>query len=313
MRVHRGFLPGLFVGVTLVFVLLNSRSSTVTLNSSVDVTIEPRDFDRKDDTRFVGNYAFNINKTYRYVTPSLAELGGRGNLPEMNKHVLMLTRVPGAGAELLVLILQRLQGYNAFKHIRLPAGDSGLLTTLQQELLVEEITSIIRQEAIPLSFDGDIRFLNFSEFGRQAPTFLALARDPLDPRALHRYRKGGMAAVLYRGTISHFCGQDPRCSKRNNKWALQRAKANVVRWYPVVGLLDYMKETLHVLQKEFPYFFTGSLRIYNKLRPKENYLSKRSINLKARAKKVLEEIMADEVEFYKWLKFRLLNQTSNNG
>lgn len=54
--------------------------------------------------------------------------------------------------------------------------------------------------------------------------------------------------------------------KRNNKWALQRAKANVVRWYPVVGLLDYMEETLHVLQKEFPYFFTGSLRIYNKLR-----------------------------------------------
>lgn len=54
--------------------------------------------------------------------------------------------------------------------------------------------------------------------------------------------------------------------KRNNKWALQRAKANVVRWYPVVGLLDYMEETLNVLQKEFPYFFTGSLRIYNKLR-----------------------------------------------
>lgn len=51
---------------------------------------------------------------------------------------------------------------------------------------MEEITSIIRQEAIPLSFDGDIRFLNFSEFGRQAPTFLALARDPLDPRTLHR-------------------------------------------------------------------------------------------------------------------------------
>ncbi|KAI4503899.1 hypothetical protein M0802_001302 [Mischocyttarus mexicanus] len=222
MRVHRGFLPGFFLGVTLVFVLLNSRPSTITLNSSADVTIEPRDFDR-EGVRFIENYGSNVSQsfsinhrtivkqTYRYVTPSLAELGGRGNLPEMNKHVLMLTRVPGAGAELLVLILQRLQGFNAFKHIRLPPGDSGLLTTLQQELLVEEITSIIKQEAIPLSFDGDIRFLNFSEFGRQAPTFLALVRDPLDPRTLYRYRKGG-AAVLYRGTISHFCGQDSRCS-----------------------------------------------------------------------------------------------------
>ena len=55
-----------------------------------------------------------------------------------------------------------------------------------QELLVEEITSIIRQEAIPLSFDGDVRFLNFSAFGRQAPTYISLIRDPLDPKTLDR-------------------------------------------------------------------------------------------------------------------------------
>ncbi|KAK2575552.1 hypothetical protein KPH14_011270 [Odynerus spinipes] len=311
MRVHRGLLPGLLVSVTLVFVFLHSRPSMVPLNAFAGVTIDSRDSER-GDVRFVKDYGFGSSQTYRYVTPSLAELGARGNLPEMNKHVLMLTRVPGAGAELLVLILQRLQGYNAFKHIRLPPGDSGLLTTLQQELLVEEITSIIRQEAVPLSFDGDIRFLNFSEFGRQAPTFLAIARDPLDPRTLHRYRKGG-AAALYRGAISHFCGQDPRCSKKNNKWALERAKANVVRWYPVVGLLDYMEETLHALKKEFPYFFTGALRIYNKLRPKENYLPKRSTSLKGRTKKILQEVLAEEIEFYKWLKFRLLNETRDNG
>jgi len=52
---------------------------------------------------------------------------------------------------------------------------------------VEEITSIIRQEAIPLTFDGDVRFLNFSEFGRQGPTFISLVRDPLDPRIWQRY------------------------------------------------------------------------------------------------------------------------------
>lgn len=149
----------------------------------------------------------------------------------------MLTRVPGAGSELMVLILQRLQGYNAFKHIRLPPGDDGLLSNLQQvrekidfytrdstltdpvnnqilfhlrcvakvfpmpqlihvnhkiflirqELLVEEITSIIRQEAIPLTFDGDVRFLSFSEFGRQGPTFISLVRNPLNPRIWQRY------------------------------------------------------------------------------------------------------------------------------
>jgi len=56
-----------------------------------------------------------------------------------------------------------------------------------QELLVEEITGIIRQEAIPLSFDGTLRFLNFSKFGRQGPTFISLVRDPLDPRIWQRY------------------------------------------------------------------------------------------------------------------------------
>lgn len=77
-----------------------------------------------------------MQHTNRYVTPSLAELGARGNLHKTNKHVLMLTRVPNAGSELLVLILQRLQGYNAFKHIRLPPGDHGLLSTLQEVYLL---------------------------------------------------------------------------------------------------------------------------------------------------------------------------------
>ena len=76
-----------------------------------------------------------IPQTYRRVTPSLAELGVRENLHKMNEHILMLTRVPDAGSELLVLILQRLQGYNAFKHIRLPPGDHGLLSTLQEVLV----------------------------------------------------------------------------------------------------------------------------------------------------------------------------------
>jgi len=74
-----------------------------------------------------------VIQTARYVTPSLAELG---NMPYKYKHILMLTRIPGTGAELLVLILQRLQGYNAFKHIRLPPGDHGFLSTLQQVSLL---------------------------------------------------------------------------------------------------------------------------------------------------------------------------------
>ncbi|XP_008216617.1 heparan sulfate 2-O-sulfotransferase 1 isoform X3 [Nasonia vitripennis] len=246
----------------------------------------------------------------KYVTPSLAELGERGIPPETNDHVLMVTRVPGAGAELLVLILQRLQGFNAFKHIRLPSGDEGTLSNLQQELLVEEVTSIIRQEAIPLSFDGDVRFLNFSAFGRQAPTYISLVRDPLDPKTLERFKKGD-SSTIYRGSLSHFCGHDSRCSERNNEWALEQAKANVLRWYPIVGVLDLMDETLNSLERAFPYFFEGASLIYDKLRPKKTNTF--SSTLKPGTKKRLRSLLKTEVKFYEWIKSRLLNGTTENG
>lgn len=54
--------------------------------------------------------------------------------------------------------------------------------------------------------------------------------------------------------------------ERNNTWALARAKANVVRWYPVVGILDYMEESLNAFALEFPYFFKGAARIYEQFR-----------------------------------------------
>lgn len=52
---------------------------------------------------------------------------------------------------------------------------------------MEEISNIIKQEAVPLTFDGDVKFLNFSKFGRQGPTFISLVRDPLDPRVWQKY------------------------------------------------------------------------------------------------------------------------------
>ncbi|XP_015121717.1 uronyl 2-sulfotransferase [Diachasma alloeum] len=306
MRRARGLVTVILGLLTVIFIVFNVKPVK-------EVEINERSRRRTSDIISDFQDASTNFQTHHSVTPSLAELGIRGMLPEMNEDILMVTRVPGAGVELLVLILQRLQGYNAFKHIRLPPGDGGLLSTLQQELLVEEITSIIRQEAIPLSFDGDVRFLNFSQFGRQAPVFTSLVRDPMDPRSLQRYRRGG-AAAIYRGSISHFCGQDPRCTKINTKWRLERAKANVLKWYKVIGLLEHMEETLSELERKFPYFFTGALKVYKKLRPHKTPHNENTVmTLKPSAKKRLGEIFKDEVEFYMWLKSRLLNGTYGNG
>lgn len=247
-------------------------------------------------------------QTYRRVTPSLAELGARESLRKVNEHILMLTRVPDAGSELLVLILQRLQGYNAFKHIRLPPGDHGHLSTLQEELLVEEITNIIRQEAIPLSFDGDVRFLNFSKFGRESPTFVSLVRNPVGARNLQRYHDG-RGNVLDDRAIPTFCGQDPRCTEVNNKWALERAKTNIVEYYPVVAVLEYMERSIDVLEYKFPYFFRGAKDSYRKIQPGGKRFPSPTFRLKPRDGDILFKLLKDEIEFYHWLKRRLLNET----
>nr|XP_031832382.1 uronyl 2-sulfotransferase-like isoform X1 [Nomia melanderi] len=301
MRINRGFLTSVAVCSTVIFVVLKLRFT---------VEFDPRDDTEKRSTR---EQEINKGQTYRYVTPSLAELGPRRSFPKMNRHVLMLTRVPDAGAELLVLIFQRLQGYNAFKHIRLPPGDHGLLSSLQEELLVEEITNIIRQEAVPLSFDGDVRFLNFSKYGRQPPSFISLVRNPLNVRNLqsYRYRERRKMGLESRA-IPSFCGQDPRCAEINNKWALRRAKANIIEWYPVVGILDCMEQSISVLEQKFPYFFRGVRQIYKKIRSKKKHISDMSLSLVPRERDNFLKHFGDEIELYRWLKFRLFNETLKN-
>ncbi|XP_078032484.1 uronyl 2-sulfotransferase [Augochlora pura] len=299
MRINRRFLTSVAVCTTVLFVVLRSRQP-------VEFPSEPKN---RADTRSLEQRQIDKVQTYRYVTPSLAELGPRRSVPKMNADILMLTRVPDAGAELLVLILQRLQGYNAFKHIRLPPGDHRLLSSLKEELLVEEITNIMRQEAIPLSFDGDVRFLNFSKFGRQPPSFIALVRNPLRVRNLLRYRERRKEAGLESRAIPTFCGQDPRCTAINNKWALQRAKANIIEWYPVVGILDCMEQSINVLEQKFPYFFRGARQIYKQIQPRKKLVSDASYSLGSRLRDNLSKLFEDEIELYQWLKFRLFNET----
>jgi hypothetical protein len=52
-----------------------------------------------------------------------------------------------------------------------------------QEELVEEVTRKVRDEAVPVTFDRHVYFLNFSHFDRQSPTYINLVRDPVDKAA----------------------------------------------------------------------------------------------------------------------------------
>lgn len=68
--------------------------------------------------------------------------------------------------------------------------------------------------------------------------------------------------VPYDFTIPYFCGHEFQCMKLNNEYALNKAKGVVDRYYPVVGLLEYANETIHVIENKLPMFFRKATNIY---------------------------------------------------
>ncbi|XP_074028425.1 uronyl 2-sulfotransferase homolog pip isoform X2 [Leptinotarsa decemlineata] len=260
---------------------------------------------------------------WKKVTKSLAELG---KMDEVNKYVLFLNHVPKCGSEILILLLQKLQGFNNFRHIRLKGGNGKYMTNLEQEYLVYDIYDTIKSEAVPLSFDRHVYFINFTQFDKQFPTYINFIRNPVEKvisRMLYKnkefkydyYYKCLMSkqnncnfrnGQTYDLSIPYFCGHNPRCMVLNSTWALQIAKNNVVRYFPVVGVLEEMNATLKILENKIPYFFKGATKVYeNDLLNIPKY-GKPKISMIVRRK--LEESLVDEIDFYNWIKARLFKQ-----
>ena len=45
-----------------------------------------------------------------------------------------------------------------------------------------------------------------------------------------------------------------------SEWALRKAKENVEKWYPVVGVIERLNQTLMVMEKMVPNFFGGIVK-----------------------------------------------------
>ena len=63
-------------------------------------------------------------------------------------------------------------------------------------------------------------------------------------------------------SIPYFCGQDSRCQVIGDKWAMERARENVRRYYSVVGVIEDFHKTLRVLEDKIPFFFGGVIDLY---------------------------------------------------
>lgn len=64
----------------------------------------------------------------KHVTKSLLELGA---MDEISSHIVFFNRIPKSGSEMLVLLIQWLEGWNNFRHVRLKTQNKKL-TRLEQ-------------------------------------------------------------------------------------------------------------------------------------------------------------------------------------
>lgn len=60
----------------------------------------------------------------------------------------------------------------------------------------------------------------------------------------------------------YFCGQDEDCMTLGSKSALEKAKSNVEKAFPVVGILEDLVTTFKVMEKILPHFFAGVQNVY---------------------------------------------------
>ncbi|XP_060528606.1 uronyl 2-sulfotransferase-like isoform X2 [Cylas formicarius] len=236
---------------------------------------ESIEMDKVDHFTTESHQTRSHRKLGKFVTKSLAQLG---KMDEINKHFLLLNYIPRSGAEILIFILQRVQGMNNFRHIRMKGPIKGELTKSEQEKLVYDFYDIRKSAAIPLSFDKNVHFINFTTFDRQLPTYINLIRDPVEKvmtRVTKNHvenniaircllREGNYCKIKMEMAIPYFCGYSPRCMEPNNAWALKTAIENVEKYYPVVGVLEELNATLHVMEKQIPYFFKGAKDIYQR-------------------------------------------------
>jgi len=115
----------------------------------------------------------------------------------------------------------------------------------------------------------------------------------------------------------YFCGTDPECAQLGNPKALAKAKYNVENHFVVVGLLEYMNESVTVFENKLPTWFRGMSKLYTDSRVENSNSVKKGMVLNVGVRKVLKERYKDLYELYGFIKQKLFRQyrqaTKNNS
>ncbi|XP_042211911.1 uronyl 2-sulfotransferase-like [Homarus americanus] len=262
---------------------------------------------------------------------------------QQNNGVLFFNRVPKCGSEMLVLLLQWLQGQNTFRHVRLRNTIKRYLTYNEQLDLAAEVGEKIQETSeLHVSFDRHVYFTNFTSLGLKMPIYLNLIRDPVEKMVSRFYyarvtpRPGAMTPPNYHPapmprhatleecvlsgseecnfltghhydlTIPYFCGHHEYCRELNNGAALKLAKQNVEEWYPVVGVLEDINATLTVLQRHLPQYFANVVDLYyNELLAPHHNKNLQRPTTSPEVEATLRKNLSLEYDFYNFVRQRL--------
>ncbi|XP_030228280.1 heparan sulfate 2-O-sulfotransferase 1 [Gadus morhua] len=254
------------------------------------------------------------------VTPSLSEA---------DDVVVIYNRVPKTGSTSFTNIAYDLCGRNGFHVLHINTSKNNPVLSLQDQVrFVHNVTSW--SEMKPAFYHGHVVYLDFSKYGAEGkPTYVNVVRDPVERLVSYYYflrfgddyrpglrrRKQGdkktfdecvasggpdCAAEKLWLQIPFFCGHHSECWTVGSRWALETAKANLVRQYLLVGLTEELEDFVMILEAVLPRFFRGATQLYRT--GKKSHLRKTS-EKKPLAPETLSRLRQSEVwkmenEFY---------------
>lgn len=235
----------------------------------------------------------------------------------------MYNRLPKCGSATLCAMVRKLRRLNHLTVYKDSQHYERVLSEKQQENLLRKATKLPE----PWLYHRHVHFLNFTHFGEVMPLYINLVRHPVDRfvsrfnfgryvpreknqdinRCVQEHQPRCTEVNTIRETlvlVPFFCGQQDFCLEATEK-AFEQAKANVIKFYTVVGVLEQFDQFLIALECLLPRFFKGlnSVQIPHTHKASSAKISKPT----QETRDMLSKTLDFDINFYNYLKSRFNN------
>ncbi|TRY76717.1 hypothetical protein TCAL_07928, partial [Tigriopus californicus] len=251
-----------------------------------------------------------------------------------NPNHLVFARVPKTGSSTIAFLMEeifRRTNVNIMSNPRF----RWISTQKDQEFFVKGYFSRPNEKE---AFLAHIRFIDFRAFNGTPPIWISQVRDPLerfisrynyvrrrerpDYQTLLK-KRGVLEAEKWRNMsldycvsqglpecylkpgqeyepspITYLCGYDPECSRHGSRWALEKAKANVLEHFSMVCVLEDIQQSLKIMERNVPQL----LRDISKQTVPQKNKTPRPTQINETTTEILKSNLALEYDLYEFVK-----------